>query len=355
MDKKIYWIALNLIGISYIKLKKVLEELNNVEEIFKQDTKKLIELGLTKNIAEKIERWEELPIKEEIKYIESEGINILTINDPEYPVLLKEIYDPPFLFYYKGKINFNDISISIVGTRNPSLYGLKMAEKFAFELASYNFTIVSGLARGIDTSAHAGALRANGKTIGVMGSGFKNFYPPENKKLEKDIIKNGAIITEFPSYTLPEKYNFPKRNRIISGLSKGLIVIEAGPRSGALITANFALEQGRDVFALPGRVDTLYSKGTNRLLKDGAILIEDVKDVLEAMNIEVKNKEKIENKTISVTGEEKKILDAIEQVSNLEELLIKTKIEPNKLLYILTELQIKGLIEELPGKLYRKK
>jgi DNA processing protein len=355
MDKKIYWIALNLIGISYIKLKKVLEELNNVEEIFKQDTKKLIELGLTKNIAEKIERWEELPIKEEIKYIESEGINILTINDPEYPVLLKEIYDPPFLFYYKGKINFNDISISIVGTRNPSLYGLKMAEKFAFELASYNFTIVSGLARGIDTSAHAGALRANGKTIGVMGSGFKNFYPPENKKLERDIIKNGAIITEFPSYTLPEKYNFPKRNRIISGLSKGLIVIEAGPRSGALITANFALEQGRDVFALPGRVDTLYSKGTNRLLKDGAILIEDVKDVLEAMNIEVKNKEKIENKTISVTGEEKKILDAIEQVSNLEELLIKTKIEPNKLLYILTELQIKGLIEELPGKLYRKK
>jgi DNA processing protein len=355
MDKKIYWIALNLIGISYIKLKKILEELNNVEEIFKQDTKKLIELGLTKNIAEKIERWEELPIKEEIKYIESEGINILTINDPAYPVLLKEIYDPPFLFYYKGKINFNDISISIVGTRNPSLYGLKMAEKFAFELASYNFTIVSGLARGIDTSAHAGALRANGKTIGVMGSGFKNFYPPENKKLEKDIIKNGAIITEFPSYTLPEKYNFPKRNRIISGLSKGLIVIEAGPRSGALITANFALEQGRDVFALPGRVDTLYSKGTNRLLKDGAILIEDVKDVLEAMNIEVKNKEKIENKTISVTGEEKKILDAIEQVSNLEELLIKTKIEPNKLLYILTELQIKGLIEELPGKLYRKK
>jgi len=355
MDKKIYWIALNLIGISYIKLKKILEELKNVEEIFKQDTKKLIELGLTKNIAEKIERWEELPIKEEIKYIESEGINILTINDPEYPVLLKEIYDPPFLFYYKGKINFNDISISIVGTRNPSLYGLKMAEKFAFELASYNFTIVSGLARGIDTSAHAGALRANGKTIGVMGSGFKNFYPPENKKLEKDIIKNGAIITEFPSYTLPEKYNFPKRNRIISGLSKGLIVIEAGPRSGALITANFALEQGRDVFALPGRVDTLYSKGTNRLLKDGAILIEDVKDVLEAMNIEVKNKEKIKNKTISVTGEEKKILDTIEQVSNLEELLIKTKIEPNKLLYILTELQIKGLIEELPGKLYRKK
>ncbi|MGB9677768.1 MAG: DNA-processing protein DprA, partial [Candidatus Ratteibacteria bacterium] len=213
MDEKIYWIALNLIGISYIKLKKLLEELKNIDEIFKLDTKKLTELGLSESFAKKIEKWEELPIKEEMKYIENEGINVLIITDPDYPILLKEIYDPPFLIYFKGKLDFNNPSISIVGTRNPSLYGLKMAEKFAFELASYGFTIVSGLARGIDTAAHTGTIRANGKTIGVMGSGFKNFYPPENKKLEKEITKNGAIITEFPSYTLPEKYNFPKRNR----------------------------------------------------------------------------------------------------------------------------------------------
>ncbi|HOK56170.1 MAG TPA: DNA-processing protein DprA [bacterium] len=355
MDEKIYWIALNLIGISYVKLKKLLEELKRVEEIFKLNTKKLIELGLSKNIAEKIERWEELPLEEEIKYIENEGINIITIDDKNYPSLLKEIYDPPFLIYFKGKLDLNAPSISIVGTRNPSVYGLKMAEKFAFELASYGFIIVSGLARGIDTSAHIGAIRANGKTVGVMGSGFKNFYPPENKKLEKDMIKNGAIITEFPSYTLPEKYNFPKRNRIISGLSKGLIVIEAGPKSGALITANFALEQGKDVFALPGRVDTLYSKGTNKLLKEGAILIEDVKDILETMNIEIENIENKKEKIILESEEEKNILSVLEQTSSIEEIQMKTKIEPNILLSLLTNLQIKGLIEELPGKLYRKK
>ncbi|MCM8767370.1 MAG: DNA-processing protein DprA [Candidatus Omnitrophica bacterium] len=356
MNEKIYWIALNFINISYPKLQKLLNEVKNLEEIFKLDKKKLIELGLSKNAAEKITKWEELPLKEEIRYIENEGINILTIKDPDYPILLKEIYDPPILFYYKGNINFNNnISIGIVGTRNPSIYGIKMAEKFAFELSHFGFTIVSGLARGIDTAAHTGALRANGKTIGVMGSGFKNFYPPENKKLEKDIIKNGAIITEYPSFTLPEKYNFPRRNRIISGLCKGVVIIEAGPKSGALITANFALEQGRDVFALPGRVDTLYSKGTNKLLKEGAILIENINDILDALNIEINWKNQIEEKIELETEEEKLIIKALERPSNIDEILSMTKIELKNLLSLLTKLQIKGLIEELPGKIYRKK
>ncbi|MFN4226616.1 MAG: DNA-processing protein DprA [Candidatus Ratteibacteria bacterium] len=355
MDEKIYWIALNFINISYQKLKNLLDKFENLEEIFKLDTKQLIELGLSKNIAEKIKRWEELPLKEEIKYIENEEIKILTIQDSGYPSLLKEIYDPPILLYYKGNINFNNISIAIVGTRTPSVYGIKMAEKFAFELAEFGFTIVSGLARGVDTSAHTGALKANGKTIGVMGSGFKNFYPPENKKLEKDIIKNGAIITEYPSFTLPERYNFPKRNRIISGLSKAVVIIEAGPKSGALITANFALEQGRDVFALPGRVDTLYSKGTNKLLKEGAILIENTNDILEALNIQMKGQKRIEKLKEPETEEEKLIIKVLEQPLHLDEILSKTKIEPKTLLHLLTELQIKGLIEELPGKIYKKK
>lgn len=355
MDKKIYWIALNLTGISYIKLKLLLTELKNIEEIFKLSLKQLTELGIKKTIGEKIIKWENLPIKEEIQFLEKEGIKVLTIEDPEYPQLLKQIYDPPILLYVKGNTNFNNLSIGIVGTRNPSIYGLKMAEKFASELASLGFTVVSGLAKGIDTSAHIGTIRVNGITVGVMGSGFKNFYPPENKNLEKEIIKNGAIITEFPSFTLPEKYNFPKRNRIISGLSRGIIVIEAGPKSGALITANFALEQGRDVFALPGRVDTLYSKGTNKLLKEGAILIEDVKDVLEAMNIEIKVKEKMNRELFLESEEEIKIINILEQPSTLEEIMIKTKIEPNILLHLLTKLQIKGFIEELPGKIYKKK
>ncbi|MGC8976317.1 MAG: DNA-processing protein DprA [Candidatus Ratteibacteria bacterium] len=353
MEDKIYWIALNLIGLSTLTVKKIIEKLKDIKEIFNLKIDEIVELGISKNTAEKIVRWENLPLKEEIDYIKNEGIGVLTLDDPSYPTLLKEIYDPPFLLYFKGNLNFNLLSISIVGTRTPSSYGLKMAEKFASELASLGITIVSGLARGIDTASHIGALRVGGRTVGVLGSGFKNFYPPENRKLEKDIIKDGAIITEFPSNTLPEKYNFPKRNRIISGLSKAVIVIEAGPKSGALITANFALEQGRDVFALPGRVDTLYSKGTNKLLKEGAILVENIEDILEALNIRLEIKE---TKIIKPEKEEEnKILEILEKPLQLEEIIIKTGMPFNLLYGFLTELLIKGIIEELPGKIYRKR
>ena len=355
MEEKIYYIALNIIGLSPIKFKKIYSKVKNIKEIFYMKIDELILLGLSKEIAEKIINWEKLPLKEEIEFIKNEGINILTIDDPDYPSLLKEIYDPPFLLYVKGKIDFNQLMIGIVGTRNPSFYGLKMAEKFASQLASYGFVIVSGLARGIDTASHIGALRVKGKTIGVLGSGFKNFYPPENKKIEKDIIVNGAIITEFPSYIKPEKYNFPRRNRIISGLSKGVVVIEAGPKSGALITAYYALEQGRDVFALPGRVDTLYSKGTNKLLKEGAILVEDVDDIISTLNIEVKKIEEKEKLEKFETEEERKIIDVLIEPLQLEEIILKTKIKPEILLQTLTKLQLNGIIEELPGKIYRKK
>ncbi len=353
MEEKIYWIALNLIGMSPAKVKRLFEKFKSIDRIFKFSLSELLELGISKKTAEKIIRWEKLPLKEEIEYIKNEGINLITIEDDNYPSLLKQIYDPPFILYVKGDIKFDMPSISIVGTRNPSFYGLKMAEKFASDLASLGFIIVSGLARGIDTASHTGALKVGGRTIGVLGSGFKNFYPPENKKLGFEIIKNGAIITEFSSNTIPEKYNFPRRNRIISGLSKATIVIEAGPKSGALITANFALEQGRDVFALPGRVDSLYSKGTNKLLKEGAILVEDIKDVLEALNIEIEKKEeKIE---IEIEPEAKKILTILEEPLQLEEIINKTNMQPEFLFSLLTNLQIKGIIEELPGKIYRKK
>lgn len=353
MDDKIYWIALNLIDVSPLRMKKIIDQLKDVKKIFELNVDELINLGFKRDTAEKIKIWEKLPLKEEIEFVRNEGINIITIDDRNYPSLLKEIDDPPYVLYVKGNTNFDELSISIVGTRNPSLYGLKMAEKFASELSSVGFTIISGLARGIDTAAHIGALRSGGKTIGVMGSGFKNFYPPENKKIEKEIIKNGAIITEFPSNTKPEKFNFPRRNRIISGLSKGVIVIEAGPKSGALITANFALEQGRDVFALPGRVDTIYSKGTNKLLKEGAILVETTEDILSALNIKIEKKEKKEE--IKLENDEEKILNILEEPLQLEEILIKTGISPEKLFPLLTGMQIKGFIEELPGKVFKRK
>lgn len=355
-EEKILWIALNLTGISPLKFKKLIENCQDINNIFKLSLSDLTELEISEKVAKKIVEWEKLPWKEEIEYIENEGIKVITIKDKEYPELLKQIHDPPFLIYLKGNINLNEgLFISIVGTRNPSSYGIKMAEKFSSELASIGFTIVSGLARGIDTSAHIGALKIGGKTVGVLGSGFKNFYPPENKKLEERMIKNGGIISEFPVNTLPEKYNFPKRNRIISGLSKGVIVIEAGPKSGALITANFALEQGREVFALPGRVDTVYSKGTNKLLREGAVLVEKIEDILEVLNLEIKIEKTEKKLEIDLSDDEKRILEILENEMSFDEIALKSNIEISKLMNILTNFEIKGIIEQLPGRIFKKK
>jgi len=201
-------------------------------------------------------------------------------------VSLKNIYDPPVALYVKGEIlPEDDIAIAIVGSRKASFYGMQTAERLGYELASRGVTIVSGMARGIDSSAHRGALKANKRTIAVLGSGLANIYPEEHIILAEEISSKGAVISEFAMETIPDRGNFPKRNRIISGLSKGVVVVEAAQKSGALITADCALEQGKEVFAVPGKVDSLTSKGTNGLIKQGAKLAETVEDVLEELNL----------------------------------------------------------------------
>ncbi len=210
------------------------------------------------------------------------NLNVLTRQDDEYPQNLKNILYPPIVLYVKGRLKPQDCnSIAIVGSRLASFYGLSCAEKLAGELANYGLTVVSGMARGIDTASHRGALKQNGRTIAVIGSGFNRIYPPENKGLCEEIAGSGAVISEFPIDTPPEKENFPRRNRIISGLSLGVVVVEAARNSGALITADFALEQGREVFALPGKVDSSTSFGTNELIKQGAKLVSCVDDIIE--------------------------------------------------------------------------
>ena len=354
MERKIFWVSLALAGLTPIRLKKVMEEIKDIEEIFSLSYEQLIKMKVPSKTAEKIVNWKKLPWEEEIKKSEKENVKLITIEDENYPELLKEIHDPPYLLYVKGNLERKFYGIGIVGTRNPTFYGLKMAEKFAMELSSFGFIIISGLARGIDTAAHTGTIKVKGKTIGVLGSGFDHFYPPENIGLvEKIIENNGAVITEFPFGTFPEKRNFPMRNRIISGLSKGIIVVEAGQKSGALITANLALEQGREVFAIPGKVDTLTSKGTNQLLKEGAILVENANDIIEELNIEIKKEERKETKSeIKLNEMEKKVYETIKEKINIEKLLSITGIEYPVLSKILLTLQLKGLIKELPGKIY---
>lgn len=222
--------------------------------------------------------------KREIKLAKENGIDIITIDDDEYPESLKLISDPPIVLYIKGEISKNDnLSIAIVGSRNASSYGRNVCSIFAKGLAKLGFTIVSGLARGIDTIAHRSCLEVGGRTIAVLGSGLLQVYPPENKPLYEEIAQNGAVISEFPLNTEPMADNFPRRNRIIAGLSLGCVVVEAKERSGALITARLAMEYGKEVFAVPGEIMKETSKGTNKLIKEGVKPVSDVVDIIEEL------------------------------------------------------------------------
>lgn len=215
--------------------------------------------------------------------MEKNNIDIIFIHDKEYPYLLKNIYNPPLVLYIRGNKNIlNNLSIGIVGCRNATNYGIKIAQNFAYDLSKKGFNIVSGLARGIDSASHIGALKAYEKTVAVLGNGLDTIYPRENTHLAEAILKyDGAIISEYPLGTKPEKQNFPARNRIISGLCNGIVVVEAQKESGSLITMDFALDQGRDVFAIPGNIDSLNSYGTNDLIKQGAKLVTSCEDIVE--------------------------------------------------------------------------
>ncbi len=233
MDDKKFWICLSLAGLGPVRIKRLLETCGAVEKIFRLSSSELEEAGIPGKIARNIVEWERLPWKKETDFCEKNGISVVTIQDEEYPAPLKQIFDPPSFLFVKGSLpSGNSILFSIVGTRNPSTYGMKMAEKFAEELTYCGFVIVSGMARGIDTAAHNGALKAGGRTIAVTGCGFGQCYPPENKNLSKRIENSGAVITEFLSDAPPEPGNFPRRNRIVSGLCRGVLVVEAGQKSG---------------------------------------------------------------------------------------------------------------------------
>jgi len=282
----------------------------------------------------------------------------IDLNDSDYPVNLRNIYDPPEFFYIKGGLKPEDkFAVAIVGSRRASFYGLEQAEKFGAELARMGITVVSGMARGIDSAAHRGALKAGGRTIAVIGSGFNNIYPAENKELAEEIAKNGAVITEFSPDVLPLAQNFPQRNRIISGLSLGLLVVEAAKNSGALITANFALEQGREVFALPGKIDSGNSFGTNELIKQGAKLVTCTEEILEELIVPLgaafPPDEPLKKQAVFEfsESEESKVYSMISGDSvSLDGLLEKTDLDIPKISDILLRLQLKKMIRQLPGK-----
>ncbi|HOW42049.1 MAG TPA: DNA-processing protein DprA [Candidatus Omnitrophota bacterium] len=277
-------VGLNLIPeIGSVRLNKLLERFTTPGNILQSSPHELQQvMGIGPAIAGHICSIRESEIKKELSAAAALGLSVVSLDHPDYPHHLKHIPDPPLVIYVKGAFSCADAcAIAIVGSRRPSLYGGEAAERFGRELSMRKVTVVSGMAKGIDTSAHNGALKAKGRTIAVMGSGFGQIYPPENRRLAERIAENGAVISEFPVGMQPLKQNFPCRNRIISGLSLGVLVVEAARNSGALITAQYALEQNRDVFALPGRIDSLTSCGPHDLIKQGAKLVTCAEDIIE--------------------------------------------------------------------------
>lgn len=355
MDRKIAYVILNMLqGIGPARIRKLLEAFDSPDEILNSDMEKLTGL-LGPKTAQYLKNWKDIKWDEEIKKAEQMGIRIVTFEDSEYPSALRNISDPPPVLYIKGKIPQNQISIAIVGTRNPSFYGVSMAEKFASQLSLYGVCVISGMARGIDSIAHKAALKQKGSTIAVLGSGLAHIYPPENSKLAEEISQTGAVISEFPLDTIPEKFNFPRRNRIISGLSDAVIVIEAGPRSGALITAHLAADQGKDVFVLPSDANRITGKGNNQLIKEGATLVESVDEIINAMNLEIVESNTTTSKQFdgNLTEEEKLVYNVIMGKNlSFEQIQAQTGISTAKLTGILTGLEIKGLITSGPGYIY---
>lgn len=277
-------ILLNLLNFSFKKISNIFSRLNDIDDIFKVDRSWLAEI-VSDNDAGKILAFRSsMALERELELITKEKIECLDIYDSDYPELLKEISYPPLVIYLKGDRRIlNKFSFAIVGSRKPTSYGIAIAKDFSFQLSKKGIVIISGLAKGIDTIAHREAIRG-GATIAVLGSGLLNIYPHENEELSREIASVGAVISEFPLLASPSKENFPRRNRIVSGMSRGVLVVEAASRSGALITAHLACEQNREVFAIPGSINESLSKGTHALIKEGAKLVDCLDDILDELN-----------------------------------------------------------------------
>ena len=356
-------VFLNLLSIGYRTVQKLKKEFGSLSEAVKADRESLLRIsGIRQKSVEAILEKRELPIvSKEIELAKKSGCTILTIEDDEYPRPLKEIATPPLVLYIKGTLTEADANaIAIIGTRKPTQYGKGMAFQIGYDLAQRGVTVVSGLAKGLDTQAHRGALKAGGRTLAILGSGLLRMYPKENEKLARSITEQGAVISEFPLETNPFRSNFPIRNRIISGLSQGTIVVEAAAKSGSLITAGFAIDQGRTVFAVPGNIDQPTSSGTNHLINQGAVLYESVETVFRELfslshTMSQTNDTKVDKpaEKINVSAEEKKVLALLEhRPLHMDELTETSNLSAPHLSVLLLTLEMKQLVTQLPGKYY---
>ncbi|MCX7667640.1 MAG: DNA-processing protein DprA [Atribacterota bacterium] len=347
-----FWIAFSHVrGIGPVRFRKLLEFFGSVKEAFYASEKALEEAVGKVAASLIIEARQNLQPESLYEEVERENLQVLTIEDEAYPALLKNTYRPPFLLYLKGSFDFSRFEryLAIVGTRNPTPYGRKVAQVLSRDLSEY-FVIVSGLALGIDGEAHRAVVEKGGITIGVLGNGLRRVYPATHFRLACEIIeKGGALLSEYPPSWEPCPENFPPRNRIISGLSQGVVVVEAPRRSGAMITASFALEEGREVMAVPGPVFSPQSEGTNALIAQGARLVQSAQDVCEALGLLWKKREETLEKN-ELGEKEKHLFSLIDYQGKFkEELLEQVSWPEGEFFQTLLALEMKGLIQEVWG------
>ncbi len=354
-----YWLALSrLKGIERIPLKDLLKEFGSPQGVFNSSQKKLGAFSdAIKTSVKGFDEWDW--VEREIVLVEAKGARLIAFDSQEYPALLREIPDPPCMLYAKG-LEFDNKRpcVSVVGTRQPTPYGIKMAEAISGEMAMSGVMVASGMAKGCDAAAHRGALKAGGFTVAVLGTGIDVVYPMECRRIYEEVSVKGLVLSEFPMSTPPQPYNFPRRNRIISGICLGVIVVEAPLRSGALMTARLALEANREVFAVPGPAMSHKSAGTNRLIKEGAPLVESASDVLDSLSIECRfNEAEAQDAGQGPEAMEQRLIWGAlgSEALHIDSIIEKTGLKPATASAALLEMELAGIIEQRPGKFFARR
>jgi DNA processing protein len=364
MDAREALVALNLVEhVGPVRVRQLLEHFGDAPAILRASKSQLLQVrGIGEDTAEAIANWEKtVDLAGELQRIRDFGCHVLTQADADYPPLLREIYDPPVVLYVKGQLTEKDRNaVAMVGSRTVTHYGLEVARKLGYQLAYVGVTVVSGGARGIDTASHQGALAAKGRTVTVLGTGINLVVPPENAGLFERIAANGAVITQFPFNRQADRQSFPIRNRIVAGMTLGTVVVEASLTSGALITSNFATEYGRQVFAVPGRIDSPRSKGCHDLIKKGAKLCEGAEDILSEFEylFPASNRPPSAGETgvlpaLTLSENEQKVYDALsEEELTTDDVIRRSGLPSSAVSVALLSLEMKRAVKQLPGKLF---
>jgi DNA processing protein len=352
-----WWFALKSVPlVGNVTFRRLLEQFDSPEQVFRATEIELARVrGVSAPAVTSIKGHDYRAFAErECEAVARTGTGVVTFLAENYPKVLLEIPDPPPFLYVKGELRGSETAVAMVGSRRASTYGILTTTRLAAELAGHGVTVVSGMARGVDTAAHRGALSAGGRSIGVLGCGIDVRYPPENRKLFEEMAEKGALVSEFPMGTSPLAENFPRRNRIISGISRGVLVVEATENSGSLITAQFALEQGRDVFAIPGNINSVSSRGANRLIKQGAKLVECVEDILEELpDRPGRTGDAVTVPDFGLTPREAALYTLLaESPLHIDELIVKSSLTAGEVSATLLRLELKGAVMPLSGKIF---